>query len=138
MGFTKSGGGQLILTAANDYTGATYLNGGITTISSNANLGSISTGADVNFNGGTLSVTNTLALDNAGSNQRDLVFGNNGGILDIAAGQILTVSGNISGDGTLNKTGAGTLILDGTSTQSGATTVSTGTCLLYTSPSPRD
>jgi len=130
VGFTKSGGGQLILTAANSYTGATYLNGGITTISSNANLGSVSTGADVNFNGGTLSVTNTLALDNAGSNQRDLVFGNNGGTLDVAVGQNLTVSGNISGDGTLNKTGAGTLILDGTSTQSGTTTVSTGTLLV--------
>lgn len=126
IGFTKSGGGQLILSGTNDYTGATYLNGGITTISSNANLGSVSTGAAVYLNGGTLSVTSTATLDNAGSNQRDIVLGNNGGTLDVAASQTLTVSGSISGDGALNKTGAGTLALSGTSTQTGSTNVTAG------------
>ncbi len=125
-GFTKSGGGQLILASTNDYTGATYLNGGVTTISNNANLGSVATGAAVYFNGGTLAVTSTLALDNIGSNQRDIVLGNNGGTLDVAASQTLTVSGAISGEGTLNKTGAGTLALSGTSTQTGVTTVTAG------------
>ena len=130
VGFTKSGSGQLILTAANDYTGTTYLNGGSTAISSNTNLGSVSTGAAVNFNGGTLSVTNTLALDDSGSSSRNLVFGSNGGALDVAPGQTLTVSGDISGEGMLNKTGTGTLILNGTSTQTGATTVSAGVLLV--------
>lgn len=126
VGFTKSGNGQLILAGSNDYTGATYLNGGVTAISSNANLGSITTGAAVHFNGGTLAVTSTIALDNAGSSQRDIVLGNNGGTLDVAASQTLTVSGSISGEGTLNKTGAGTLALSGTSTQTGATNVTAG------------
>lgn len=126
VGLTKSGGGQLILAGTNDYTGATYLNGGVTSISSNANLGAVGTGAAVYLNGGTLSATDTLALDNAGANARGVVLGTNGGTLDVASGQTLTVSGVISGDGSLAKTGAGALVLSGSSSQTGAITVSAG------------
>ncbi|MBN8419154.1 MAG: autotransporter-associated beta strand repeat-containing protein [Verrucomicrobia bacterium] len=126
VGLTKSGGGQLILTGTNDYTGATYLNGGVTSISSNANLGAVATGAAVNLNGGTLSATASVSLDNGGSAQRNITVGSNGGTLDVASGQTLTVSGSVSGDGALTKTGAGTLVLSGTSTETGTTTVSAG------------
>jgi len=126
VGLTKSGGGQLILAGANDYTGATYLNNGITSISSNANLGSVSTGAAVHLNGGTLSATATVALDNGGANARAVVLGNNGGTLDVAAGQTLTVNGALSGEGNLTKSGAGALVLSGSSTQTGGTTVTAG------------
>ncbi|MEZ0385811.1 MAG: beta strand repeat-containing protein, partial [Verrucomicrobium sp.] len=126
VGLTKSGSGQLILAGTNDYTGATYLNGGVTTISSNANLGSVATGAAVYLNGGTLSTTATIALDNGGSGQRSIVLGNNGGTLDVAASEVLTVSGTVSGNGALNKTGTGTLALTGTSTQTGNTNVTAG------------
>lgn len=126
IGLTKSGGGQLILTGTNDYTGATYLNGGVTSISSNASLGSVTTGADVNLNGGTLSATATMALDNAGSARRNIALGSNGGTLDVTTAQTLTVSGALGGEGNLSKTGAGTLVLSGTSTQTGTTTVTAG------------
>ncbi|MDI1311020.1 autotransporter-associated beta strand repeat-containing protein [Prosthecobacter sp.] len=126
VGLTKSGGGQLILTGTNDYTGATYLNGGVTSISSNANLGAVTTGAAVNLNGGTLSATASVTLDNGGIAQRNITVGSNGGTLDVATGQTLTVSGSVSGDGALSKTGAGTLVLSGTSTGTGVTTVTAG------------
>ncbi|MHB1078478.1 MAG: beta strand repeat-containing protein [Prosthecobacter sp.] len=126
VGLTKSGGGQLILSGTNDYTGATYLNGGITSISSNANLGAVATGASVNLNGGTLSATASVTLDNGGSAKRNITLGSNGGTLDVASGQTLTVSGSLSGEGALNKTGAGTLVLSGTSTQTGTTSVTAG------------
>lgn len=126
VGLTKSGGGQLILSGTNTYTGATYLNGGVTSISNNANLGSASTGAAVYMNGGTLAATASMALDNGGANARGIVLGGNGGTLDVATGQTLTVSGVLSGDGPLAKTGAGSLVLSGSSTQTGATTVSAG------------
>ncbi len=126
IGFTKSGGGRLNLTGTNEYTGDTYLNGGVTSISSNASLGAVSTGAAVHLNGGTLAVESSLSLDNAGSNQRDIVLGDNGGTLDVACGQTLTVSGALSGEGTLNKTGSGSLVLSGNSTQTGITNVTAG------------
>ncbi|MFZ2279020.1 MAG: autotransporter-associated beta strand repeat-containing protein [Prosthecobacter sp.] len=126
VGLTKSGGGQLILSGTNDYTGATYLNGGTTSISSNANLGAVATGASVNLNGGTLSATASVTLDNGGSAKRNITLGSNGGTLDVASGQTLTVSGSLSGEGALNKTGAGTLVLSGTSTQTGTTSVTAG------------
>lgn len=126
VGLTKSGGGQLILAGSNDYTGATYLNGGVTRISSNANLGSVSTGAAVHLNGGTLSASASVALDNAGANARDVVLGSNGGTLDVASGQTMTVSGALRGEGNLAKTGTGALVLTGSSTQTGTTTVSSG------------
>jgi autotransporter-associated beta strand protein len=126
VGLTKSGAGQLTLSGSNDYTGATYLNGGVTSISSNANLGSVTVGAAVNLNGGTLSAAASLDLDNGGSNQRNLTVGNNGGTLDVAAGQTLTVRGAISGSGTLNKSGLGSLILGGPNSQTGNTNVTAG------------
>lgn len=124
VSLTKSGGGQLILSGTNTYTGHTYLNGGVTSISSNANLGSTTTGAAVHLNGGTLSATAYVALDNAGSNARDIVLESNGGTLDVATGQTLTVRGAVSGEGNLSLTGGGTVLLAGTaSTHSGTTTV---------------
>lgn len=126
IGLTKSGAGQLVLTAANTYTGDTYLNGGTTSISSNANLGNVATGGDVYLNGGTLSVTTTLTMDNAGSAKRDIILEANGGTLDVASSQTLTLSGTLSGEGALTKSGAGNLVLTGTSSQTGTTTVSAG------------
>jgi autotransporter-associated beta strand protein len=52
--------------------------------------------------------------------------GSNGGTLDVASGQTLTVRGAVSGDGTLNKTGLGNLVLGGPNSQTGNTNVAAG------------
>lgn len=124
IGLTKSGGGQLILSGTNSYTGDTHLNGGVTTISSNADLGSAAAGAAVHLNGGTLSASASVDLDNAGANARNIVLESNGGTLDVASGQTVTVRGTVSGEGNLSLTGGGNVIMAGTaSTQTGTTTV---------------
>ena len=48
-----------------------------------------------------------------------------GGTIDVAAEKTLTVPGPIAGAGRLTKSGSGTLVLSGSSTYAGTTTVST-------------
>lgn len=131
---TKSGGGTLNLNGTNTYTGATYLNGGITNITSNSNLGSITTGATLYLNNATLAQTGSskVVLANGGLAKRNVVIGGPGATIDVsqAAGD-LEIAGVISsadtGSGGLTKTGLGTLTLSGNNTYSGGTTFSGGT-----------
>ena len=96
-GLTKVGSSTQSLSGENTYTGGTTISGGILSIGTNSTNGSIA-GAIVN---------------NAG-----LVFNRTNNI---------THSDVISGSGTLDKQGAGTLTLSGANTYSGTTTVSVGT-----------
>jgi fibronectin-binding autotransporter adhesin len=128
---TKAGAGTLTLSGTNTYTGATTINGGVLSIASNANLGAVATGATLNLNGGgKLQATASLALDNSGANQRNIVVGSGGGSLEtVTSGHILTVSGIISGTGNLTASGAGTLLLTGSNTLNGAVTINAGSTL---------
>jgi hypothetical protein len=80
------------------------------------------------LNGGTLSSSATMTLDNAGSNPRQIVVGDNGGGLAGISSQ-LTIDGNISGAFPANLTTTGTVILtaanmySGTLTNSGSLTL---------------
>ncbi|MCX8090150.1 MAG: autotransporter-associated beta strand repeat-containing protein [Verrucomicrobiae bacterium] len=129
---TKSGPGRLILTGQNTYTGATYVNEGVLSISANANLGLESTGATIIFGGGTLQATETFALESSGGVKRNLTMGETvSSTIDVAAGKALTVSGVVSGRGWLTKTGSGSLVLTGASgSYQGDTLVNAGTLLV--------
>jgi autotransporter-associated beta strand protein len=116
----KTGAGRLVLSAANTYSGGTTVEAGTLQISTMENLGS---GA-VMLNGGTLAVTETIATSRAMS------VGVANGTLDVASGKALTVSGEVSGSGALNKTSAGSLILSGTNTHTGTVGVNQGTLVL--------
>ncbi|PZP55579.1 MAG: hypothetical protein DI586_06375 [Micavibrio aeruginosavorus] len=112
---TKISTGMLTLSGANTYSGGTTVSGGTLSISANNNLG---TGA-LTLNGGTLrsgaAYTNTHAISLGASN----------GTID-TNGFNTTASGVISGAGSLTKSGTGTLILSGTNTYSGGTSVTGG------------
>jgi autotransporter-associated beta strand protein len=137
----KDGAGTLTLGAANLNTGQTYVNGGILSISSNANLGAQDPGAAVNLNNGTLQATATFGLFNgvAGTNNRGIVIFNSGTI-DVTSSNVLTVAGVISDNwtpvsnaafrkGTLVKSGTGTLEVTNANTYQGGTTLAAGTLL---------
>ncbi len=113
---TKVGTGTLVLSGTNTYTGTTTLSGGILAVGNDNNLGS---GA-LTFNGGTLETTGSI------SSSKTVTLNPGGGTLLTDAGTISTLSGTISGAGPLTKTGAGALILSGTNSYTGTTTVSAG------------
>jgi autotransporter-associated beta strand protein len=96
--FTKSGAGTVILAGANSYSGST----------------TISAGTLIVGNGGTVG-----ALGGFGSIA-------NAGTLAFNRSDAVELSRAITGTGSLVKQGAGNLILDGTSSYTGATTVSAG------------
>lgn len=127
-GITKSGGGTLTLTGvSNSYSGFTTISAGTVVINADNNLGA---GGNVVLNGGALSASASLALSANRTIALGPATGSGSGTLDVASGQTLTVNGplanNVSGVGSLIKTGAGALTLNGANTYSGGTTVSAG------------
>jgi outer membrane autotransporter protein len=120
-GLVKTGASTQTLTGANTYAGGTTLNGGTLSVSSDSNLGL--SGAAIDFEGGTLQVTGTSYQQT----NRNIAWGAGGGF-DIAdAGNTFTVSQPLNGAGALVKLGAGTLVLTGSNTYTGGTTVNGGT-----------
>jgi len=138
---TKAGAGALTLGGANTYTGGTILGAGTLNIN---NASAIGAGA-FTITGGTLDNTSgssvTLSTNNAQTWNGDFVFTGtndlnlgNGAVTMAASRQVtvnggnLTVGGIISGSGFgLAKAGAGTLILGGANTYTGATNINAGT-----------
>ena len=99
----KSGSGTLTLSAVNTFTN------------------------DIHITGGTLSVTGQLE-----SGTYDGLI-TNAGTLSIATNSNQTLSGVISGSGSLTKSGSGTLTLSGTNTFSGTVNISAGSLAISNS-----
>ncbi|MGA2065682.1 MAG: autotransporter-associated beta strand repeat-containing protein [Thermoguttaceae bacterium] len=103
---TQTGNGTLILTGSNTYTGGTTVYGGPLQIGNGGSSGSITGNVYLPY------YFSNLAYDRAGT---------------------VTAPGNISGYGGLAQEGSGTLILSGTNTYSGGTSVENG-LLVATNP----
>ncbi|MGJ4998884.1 autotransporter domain-containing protein [Bradyrhizobium sp. HKCCYLS3077] len=118
---SKAGGGTLVLTGSNSYSGGTFLTGGTVSVSSDTNLG-LASGA-LTFSGGTLQVTGT----SFSGTSRAITLAAGGGGFDIAdVANTFMLNQALSGAGGLTKSGAGTLVLAGANTYQGGTTIKGG------------
>lgn len=97
---TKSGAGELTLSAANAYAGGTVINGGIVNVSNNNQLGATGAAGGVTLNGGSLRFTNASF-----TSARAFNLGANGGtfLTNLGDGLISnpTIAGAISGGGSM-------------------------------------
>ncbi|HEY1378401.1 MAG TPA: autotransporter-associated beta strand repeat-containing protein, partial [Gemmataceae bacterium] len=140
-GLTKAGTGNLILNAANTYTGPTNINAGTVTLNVAGAIPDFTAGPNAGavYVQGTAGGTATLALGTQSLSLRTL---NGGGAVTSAAtgAGTLTVGngdagsayfGVLSGGVHLVKTGAGTLTLGGTNTFTGGTDLNGGVIESY-------
>ena len=113
---TKTGAGTLILSGTNTYSGGTTIS-----------AGTLSIGSDTNIGSGTNTIGNkgTLLLSGNGTYTNDWTLSGAGSA--IATDNNNTLSGVLSGNGGLTKTGAGTLTLSGNNTYAGGTAINDGT-----------
>jgi fibronectin-binding autotransporter adhesin len=129
---TKSGAGTLTLAnAANTYTGVTTVSAGTLSVNTLANGGVASGIGASSADSANLVLQNTGGLQYTGgtvSSDRGFTLGAGGGRIDVSApAAALTLSGVATGAGGLIKEGAGTLVLSGSNSYTGGTTISAGT-----------
>ena len=117
----KLGTALATCTGTNTYGGGTTFTAGTLSITAYTNL---PTAGALTFSGGTLQLTGTdvTSLDPYSVNWGSF----NGGLNITNIITTLTVTNTLGGGGSLTKSGMGTLVLQGTNTYSGGTTVSAG------------
>ena len=144
---TKSGAGTLVWSGTNLYSGLTTVSAGILQLGNSNALGTTASttivlGATVDLNG--YSTAELFTISGSLINNSGTATVSGAIVLSTAAifggSATLTATGVISGSGTLTKSGAGSLIISGINTYTGATTISVGvlklssTTALGTSP----
>ncbi len=127
-GVTKRGAGTLTLSAGNAYTGNSNVEAGtlmLANVNALVNSTAVLSGGPLSFSAitsatlGGLSGSQNFTLQNTDGTAVALAAGNNGANT--------TYSGAMGGSGSLVKIGGGTLILSGTHTYTGTTSVNGGT-----------
>lgn len=129
----KAGAGTLILSSSNNYSGGLLLSAGVIQFNS-AHAGgtgriSQSSGSSTIQFSSTGTVTNEMSIYNVRSTTNVTLSGAktlNNATYTIDANTVTTDSGNLSGSGGVTKQGAGTLILTGNNTYTGAVAVNAG------------
>lgn len=122
------GGGNLILTGTNTYTGTTTVTGGsMLSINADAALGAIPTVTNGVASGGAVILSGgTLQFNGGFSTARTFTMATGGGSID-TDGNTDTLTGALTGTGGLTKIGTGTLILDAANNSPGSIAVNGGT-----------
>lgn len=125
---TKSGSGTLIIQNANTYTGKTTVNGGVLEVAQLAN------GTVASPIGASVSDPSTLLITNAtlrytGSSvsiDRAATLDGSAGIEVVDSSATLTISGSLTGGGSLVKSGTGSLTLSGGNSYTNVTILNAG------------
>jgi autotransporter-associated beta strand protein len=99
----KSGAGSQTLSGTSSHSGGTTLAEGVLVVGNSSALGS---GA-ITLDGGTLSTANSPALANS------IVINNSGSVIDTPFGSNLFLNGNLTGAGSVTKSGPFSLIMSG-------------------------
>ncbi|WP_197459814.1 autotransporter-associated beta strand repeat-containing protein [Prochlorococcus sp. MIT 1303] len=132
----SDGPGKLTIKGASDMQGRVDIQEGVLNVGHQDALGEINyVYLGSSTTGATLRFSASLPADAADANSW-LELGSEGGTIDVLSGitAILDSSVALTGSGALFKTGDGTLILEGTNTYSGQTTVSGGTLTVNRTP----
>jgi len=127
-GLTKTNSGRLVILSTNDYSGVTTVGGGTLSVANLANGGSACAIGAAAGGSGDLVIGNGVfeyTGNNVTINRGATLTSTNSTLAVTNSVKSLTLSGTITGSGTLNKVGPGTLILSSANSY-GATTVSNG------------
>ncbi|MBX3452621.1 MAG: autotransporter domain-containing protein [Planctomycetaceae bacterium] len=122
----KNGSGSVTLSGTNTYSGGTTINSGTLAVTDDTNLGDVS--GDLTFNGGTLRYGSDYSID------RKIILESGGGTIEVLDGVgVPTISGEISGTGSLTLAGPGSLFLTngGVNSYSGGTILNGGTLHVF-------
>lgn len=125
---TKQGAGVLIYTGSNGYTGGTYIQEGTVQLSGGNNRLSVLGLVDVST-GATFDVNSTQQTISDLSGSGSVTLGSGTLTINKTTGST-DFTGDISGLGNIEKSGAGTTILSAHNTYAGTTTVTGGTLVL--------
>jgi autotransporter-associated beta strand protein len=132
-GLTKTNSGTLTINTANDYTGSTVIGGGVISVNQLANGGvasrlgaATSEPANLQFFNSTLQYTGgNVTVDRGGT------FASGGATFNVSSDSAnLTWNGTNVGNGTLIKSGPGTLTLSAQNSFTGGTIINEGTLAL--------
>ncbi|MDA8481057.1 autotransporter-associated beta strand repeat-containing protein [Citrobacter sp. Awk 4] len=119
----STGGGKLILSGVNTYSGGTTVSGGgVLEVSSDSNLGAAAGVLTL----GSPSTTGTLNITGAFNGSRNVTINLGGGNINVSPGVTATFNGVLSGNGALGFTGTGTTVLNGANTWTGTATIGAG------------
>ncbi len=131
----KYGLGTVVLNAANTYSGKTVVNAGTLRLGSSGSI--VSTNIDVlggtfDMNGKSHTMSGTLTLGN-GSSSGSISSSGSASTLSVGTSVLVqsgTISVNLAGAAVLTKTTTGTVVLSGTNSYTGQTSINAGTLVV--------
>ena len=126
FGFTKTGGGTLVVNGSSNYSGSTVVQSGTLAL---GNAAGVSATSALNISAGaTFDLRNLSAVIGSLTGAGDVTLGS--GNLDVGTNDgTTTFTGTIAGIGGFTKSGTGTFTLGHANSYTGATTINNGTLL---------